>query len=141
MSQLTARGSRSRPVSSTVTAIPTCRYWRTVRRKCCKASPLRLSATVVSQPIRRLPIVSRCTSSPTEFSAATPVGMGLGRRIYLAAAASRSRLVNVVSLVGHGTLRIAFAGTRLVRSRTELDAMENELDESLAAGACGLSRV
>jgi N-acyl-D-amino-acid deacylase len=59
---------------------------------------------------------------------------------YLAAAQKSSRLVHVVSLVGHGTLRIAFAGTRLGQlSESELDSMERALDESLAAGAAGLS--
>ena len=59
---------------------------------------------------------------------------------YLAAAASQSRLIHVVSLVGHGSLRIAVAGTKLgPLSTPELDATEHLLDESLAAGACGLS--
>ena len=59
---------------------------------------------------------------------------------YLALAASRSRLVHVESLVGHGSLRLAFAGTRLgPLSTAELDGMEGTLDESLAAGACGFS--
>ncbi len=59
---------------------------------------------------------------------------------YLAAAAASARMTQVVSLVGHGTLRIAFAGTRLgPLSEAELEAMENTLDESLTAGACGFS--
>jgi len=59
---------------------------------------------------------------------------------YLTEAAERSRLVDVVSLVGHGSLRIAIAGTRLgPLSDAELDAMERLLDESLAVGACGFS--
>jgi dihydroorotase/N-acyl-D-amino-acid deacylase len=59
---------------------------------------------------------------------------------YLAAAASSSRLVHVASLVGHGALRIAFAGARLgPLTERELDAVEHALDESLAAGACGFS--
>jgi dihydroorotase/N-acyl-D-amino-acid deacylase len=59
---------------------------------------------------------------------------------YLADAASRARLVNVVSQVGHGTLRIAVAGTRLgPLSEAQVDRMEQLLDESLAAGACGFS--
>jgi dihydroorotase/N-acyl-D-amino-acid deacylase len=59
---------------------------------------------------------------------------------YLASAAVSSRLVHVVSLVGHGSLRIAFAGTRPgPLSEPELDAMEHALEESLAGGACGLS--
>jgi dihydroorotase/N-acyl-D-amino-acid deacylase len=59
---------------------------------------------------------------------------------YLAAASSSSQLVHVASLVGHGSLRIAFAGTRLGSlAERELDAMERALDESLVAGACGFS--
>ena len=59
---------------------------------------------------------------------------------YLASASSSSRFANVVSLVGHGTLRIAFAGTRLgPLSEPEMDKMEHALEESLAAGACGFS--
>jgi dihydroorotase/N-acyl-D-amino-acid deacylase len=59
---------------------------------------------------------------------------------YLASAESRSRLVHVASLVGHGSLRIACAGGRLGSlSSSELDVMEGVLDESLAAGACGFS--
>ncbi|HZU28372.1 MAG TPA: D-aminoacylase [Bryobacteraceae bacterium] len=59
---------------------------------------------------------------------------------YLHAAESRGKLVSVASLVGHGTLRIAIAGTRLGGlTAGEVDAMEQKLDESLAAGACGFS--
>jgi N-acyl-D-amino-acid deacylase len=59
---------------------------------------------------------------------------------YLASAAAGSRFVHVVSLVGHGTLRIAIAGTRLgPLSEPELDDMEHVLDESFAGGACGFS--
>ena len=50
---------------------------------------------------------------------------------YLAEAAASSRLVDVISLVGHGTLRIAFGA--------DIEAMERALDESLASGARGLS--
>lgn len=59
---------------------------------------------------------------------------------YLELAASRSTLIHAVSLVGHGSLRIACAGTRLgPLSPSEMDAMEHALDECLAGGACGLS--
>ncbi len=58
---------------------------------------------------------------------------------YLAAAAASSRLVNVVALVGHGTLRIALGTQPGPLSESELDTMERALDESLAGGACGLS--
>ena len=59
---------------------------------------------------------------------------------YLAAAETASNLIHVESLVGHGSLRIAFAGMRSgPLSAAELDGMEGALDESLAAGACGFS--
>ncbi len=59
---------------------------------------------------------------------------------YLADAASRSRLVHVESLVGHGALRVAYAhGRHGPLPSKELEAMEGALDESLAAGACGFS--
>jgi N-acyl-D-amino-acid deacylase len=48
--------------------------------------------------------------------------------------------VHVASLVGHGSLRIAVAGTRPgALEPDELDKMEGLLDESLSAGACGFS--
>lgn len=60
-------------------------------------------------------------------------------REYLKAAAA-SPTVNVASLVGHGSLRIAVAGHKLgPLSARELDAMENLLDEALSDGACGFS--
>jgi len=60
-------------------------------------------------------------------------------RDYLAAAAA-SPTVNVASLVGHGSLRIAVAGHKLgPLTARELDAMENLLDEALSEGACGFS--
>ena len=53
---------------------------------------------------------------------------------------SQSRLVNVESLVGHGSLRIACAnGRQGPLTSDDLDTMERVLDESLAAGACGFS--
>jgi dihydroorotase/N-acyl-D-amino-acid deacylase len=59
---------------------------------------------------------------------------------YLASAEAQSRRIHVVSLVGHGTLRIACAGSGCVPlSESQLDAMERTLDESLASGACGFS--
>ena len=59
---------------------------------------------------------------------------------YLAAAKAASNLIHVESLVGHGTLRVAFAGMRSgPLSARELDGMERVLDESLASGACGFS--
>jgi N-acyl-D-amino-acid deacylase len=59
---------------------------------------------------------------------------------YLADVRRLARLVNVESLVGHGSLRIAVAGNRLgPLPAGEQNAMERLLDEALCAGACGLS--
>jgi N-acyl-D-amino-acid deacylase len=53
---------------------------------------------------------------------------------------ARSRTANVVSLVGHGSLRIAVVGTRQGRvSESELSRMEALLAEALDAGAAGFS--
>lgn len=55
-------------------------------------------------------------------------------------AAARSPAVNVVSLVGHGSLRIAVAGHRLgPLTAREMDRLERLLEEALAQGACGFS--
>lgn len=52
----------------------------------------------------------------------------------------RSRTANVVSLVGHGSLRIAVAGTRQgPLSENELRSMESLLEEAFSAGAAGFS--
>ena len=59
---------------------------------------------------------------------------------YLADARRLARLVNVESLAGHGSLRIAVAGNFLgPLPAGQQEAMERLLDESLCAGACGLS--
>jgi dihydroorotase/N-acyl-D-amino-acid deacylase len=51
-----------------------------------------------------------------------------------------SRVANVVSLVGHGSLRIAVAGTRQgPLSSAEVSSMESLLAEALDAGAAGFS--
>jgi dihydroorotase/N-acyl-D-amino-acid deacylase len=61
-------------------------------------------------------------------------------RAYLAQAAKSAEFATVASLVGHGSLRIAFAGSRLgPLSSSELDAMEGSLKESLQGGATGFS--
>lgn len=53
---------------------------------------------------------------------------------------ARSRTAHVVSLVGHGTLRIAVAGNRQgPLSNAEITRMEALLAEALDAGAAGLS--
>ena len=55
-------------------------------------------------------------------------------------AIERSASVNAVSLVGHGTLRIAVAGNRQGRlSQAEVDRMCGLLEEAFAAGAAGFS--
>jgi dihydroorotase/N-acyl-D-amino-acid deacylase len=55
-------------------------------------------------------------------------------------AARRAPLMNVEALVGHGTLRVLAAGLRLGRlTEAENAVMERALDESLQAGAAGLS--
>jgi len=55
-------------------------------------------------------------------------------------AIEHSRTANVVSLVGHGSLRIAVAGSRQgPLSEAQLRSMESLLEEAFAAGATGLS--
>lgn len=52
----------------------------------------------------------------------------------------QSRVANVVSLVGHGSLRIAVAGSKQgPLSETEVSSMESLLTEALDAGAAGFS--
>lgn len=52
----------------------------------------------------------------------------------------RSRVAHVVSMVGHGSLRIAVAGNRQGRlSEGEMASMESLLAEALDAGAAGFS--
>jgi len=59
---------------------------------------------------------------------------------YLADVRRLARVVHVESLVGHGSLRIAVAGNLPgPLPAGEQDAMERLLDETLCAGACGLS--
>ncbi len=59
---------------------------------------------------------------------------------YLAAASERASSTNVVSLIGHGSLRVAFMGERQEPATArELDAMAGCLDEALAQGAAGFS--
>lgn len=53
---------------------------------------------------------------------------------------SRHSRLGAMSLVGHGTLRIAVAGTRLgPLPERDVSAMERMLDDSLAQGAAGFS--
>ncbi|HET8547097.1 MAG TPA: amidohydrolase family protein [Bryobacteraceae bacterium] len=60
-------------------------------------------------------------------------------RAYLEAA-GRSATANVISLAGHGTLRVAVAGWRQgALEESELRQMEALLEEAFAAGAAGLS--
>lgn len=63
-----------------------------------------------------------------------------GAKEYLAEARHGSSKVNVASLVGHGSLRIACAGPRVGPvSSEELAAMERELEAALDEGATGFS--
>lgn len=55
-------------------------------------------------------------------------------------AIENSRSANVASLVGHGSLRIAIAGSRQgALTESELSSMESLLTEALSAGAVGFS--
>ena len=59
---------------------------------------------------------------------------------YLTDLQRSSKYSTAASLVGHGTLRIAFAGARLgPLAESELDRMEAFLDDALSEGAAGLS--
>ena len=59
---------------------------------------------------------------------------------YLLDVHSRSALASVFSLVGHGSLRVAFAGLRQgALDASIIEAMESTLDEALADGAAGFS--
>lgn len=59
---------------------------------------------------------------------------------YLGEARRLARLVNLETLVGHGSLRIAVAGNIAgPLPAAGQEAMERLLDEALCAGACGLS--
>ena len=54
--------------------------------------------------------------------------------------AERSPIVNVASLIGHGSLRISVAGHRLgPLPERDVEAMEEKLSDSLSEGACGFS--
>jgi len=59
---------------------------------------------------------------------------------YLASAEEKAASTNVVSLIGHGSLRVAVMGSRQEEATTaELDRMAGILDEALAGGAAGFS--
>jgi dihydroorotase/N-acyl-D-amino-acid deacylase len=59
---------------------------------------------------------------------------------YLGEVERRTRFASVVSLAGHGSLRIAAAGPKLgALSERELDTMEGCLDDALTGGASGFS--
>ena len=61
-------------------------------------------------------------------------------REYLEASARSANSANVVSLIGHGSLRVAFMGERQDPPTSgELDAMAGCLDEALAGAAAGFS--
>lgn len=59
---------------------------------------------------------------------------------YLEEVNRRAKLASIWSLVGHGSLRTAHAGARQgALEARQVDAMEHDLDDALAAGACGFS--
>ena len=59
---------------------------------------------------------------------------------YLGEVERRTRFASVVSLVGHGSLRIAAAGPKLgALSEREQDTMEGCLEDALTGGAAGFS--
>jgi N-acyl-D-amino-acid deacylase len=61
-------------------------------------------------------------------------------REYLREVEERARLANVLSLVGHGSLRIAHMGQRQgAPSASEMDRLTGALSDCLSQGACGLS--
>lgn len=61
-------------------------------------------------------------------------------RAYLSDVQRSSRFSTAASLVGHGTLRIAFAGNRIgPLTEPELQHMEAFLDDALSEGAAGFS--
>lgn len=61
-------------------------------------------------------------------------------RAYLSDVHRSSRYSTAASLVGHGTLRIAFAGNRIgPLAEPELERMEGFLDDALSEGAAGFS--
>lgn len=61
-------------------------------------------------------------------------------REYLKVVTDRAKLANVLSLVGHGSLRIAQMGPRQdAPGRSEMEGMSGLLSDCLSQGACGLS--
>lgn len=61
-------------------------------------------------------------------------------REYLEAADRRANATNVVSLLGHGSLRTAFmGGSQNAATESEMQQMEGALDDALSAGAAGFS--
>jgi N-acyl-D-amino-acid deacylase len=63
-----------------------------------------------------------------------------GAKDYLEAVAERSHLVGVVTMVGHGSLRVAVAGDRQgALSKAEMDTAEQALSDCLRDGAAGFS--
>jgi N-acyl-D-amino-acid deacylase len=59
---------------------------------------------------------------------------------YLKAVAEQSHLVGALSLVGHGSLRVAVAGHRQgALSKAEMDTAEQTLSDCLSEGAAGFS--
>ena len=77
------------------------------------------------------------------FALALPPGMDFSWHSmaeYLRGYRDGGVAVNVIQLVGHGTLRLAAMGfARRPPTARELAAMERMMDESMAGGACGLA--
>lgn len=99
-------------------------------------------------------VVGNCGFSPYPAGASAGAVSEYGRGIlagpekwgwenageYLAEVERRAKLASVWTLVGHGSLRTAHAGARQgPLEPRQLDAMEQDLDMALQAGACGFS--
>jgi dihydroorotase/N-acyl-D-amino-acid deacylase len=99
-------------------------------------------------------VVGNCGFSPYPCGAvrqqlhdyAQPILMGAAdwgwksAKDYLKAVAANSHLIGVLSLVGHGSLRVAVAGHRQgALSKTGMDTAEQTLSDCLSEGAAGFS--
>ena len=83
--------------------------------------------------------VAACASSDRAFWVARMAGVGRRGRVFQAMAESGAK-DSALSLVGHGSLRIAVCGPgQGTPTQTQLDQMAGVLDESLAAGCAGFS--
>ena len=89
------------------------------------------------------PVVDERRAEMESFALSLPPGMDFSwrsMREYLGRYRDGGVALNVVQLVGHGTLRIAAMGfARRAPDARELAAMERLMDESMAGGAYGLA--